>query len=119
MVFASPYAAMRLVQIYEYAMGVKPHIDLGAMQAICSELTSGPLLRGELNGSLLCPSIRMLAKWGDGELGVSLPFEQFCQTVDGVFGTMTTTDNKKRKLAAVKRFKQAGTTLDIDPDLGY
>ena len=119
MVFASPYAVMRLVQGYEYAMGVKPNIDLGAMQAICSELTSGPLLRGELNVSVLCPSTRMLAKWGDEEMGVSLPFERFYQTVDGVFGTMATTDNKKRKQAAVERFKATGKTLDIDPDLGY
>ncbi len=119
MLFASPYAVMRLVQGYEYATGVKPRIDLGSMQAICAELTCGPLLRGDLNVSVLCPSTRMLAKWGDDEMGVSLPFERFYQTVDGVFGTMATTDNKKKKLAAIERFKQAGKTLDIDPDIGY
>lgn len=62
---------MRLVQGYEYAAGVKPDIDLGAMQAVCSELTAGPLLRGSLNVSVLCPSTRMLARWSDAEMGVS------------------------------------------------
>ena len=119
MVFATPYVAMRLLQGYEYATGVKPQIDLGSMQAVCSELTTGPLLRGDLNVSVLCPSTRMLAKWGEDEMGVSLPFERFYQLVDGVFGTMTTTDNKQRKLAAIKRFEKAGKTLDIDPNAGY
>lgn len=119
MVFAQPYTVMRMVQGYEYTTGVKPQIDLGSMQAICSELTTGPLLRGDLNVSVLCPSTRMLAKWGDDEMGVSLPFERFYDLVNGVFGTMNTTDNKDKKLAAIERFKKAGKTLDIDPNLGY
>lgn len=119
MIFAEPYAVMRLVQGYEYAAGVKPDIDLGAMQAVCSELTAGPLLRGSLNVSVLCPSTRMLARWSDAEMGVSLPFEHFYQTVDGVFGTLSTTDTKVRKLGIIERFQAAGKVLDLDPDLGY
>jgi hypothetical protein len=61
----------------------------------------------------------MLARWGEDEMGVALPFEKFYQTVDGVFGTMSATDNRKKKLAAMERFRQAGKTLDIDPNLGY
>jgi len=116
---ATPHAVMRIVQGYEYALGIKPQINLGAMQALCSELTAVPLLGGDLNVSVFCPSTRMLAKWGEEEMGVAIPFERFYQTVDGIFGTMTTTDNKQRKLDAIERFKAVGKTLDIDPDLGY
>jgi len=118
-VLAKPYVVMRIVQGYEYAYGIKPCIDMGSMQAICSELTAGPLLRGDLNVSVLCPSTRMLAKWGDEEMGVSLPFERFFQLVEGIFGTMISTDNKEKKQTAIQRFKAAGKSLDIDINSGY
>ncbi len=119
LVFGSPYQIMRLVQGYEYATGKKPQLDTAAMQAVCTELTSGPLLRGEMNLSVLCPSTRMLCKWGEEEMGAALPFECFYTTVEGVFGTMETTDSKKKKIAAIQRFKAVGKTLDLDPDKGY
>ncbi len=119
LVLGRPYCMMRLVQGYEYATGIKPKLDIGAMQALCSELTAVPLQSGQMNLSVFCPSTRMLGKWGDDEMGAALPFERFYETVDGVFGTLTTTDTKEKKRAAIARFENAGKTLDIDPDLGY
>jgi uncharacterized protein (DUF169 family) len=80
----NPYQAMRIVQGYEYYTGVKPNLDVGAMQGMCSEVTVSPYLSGELNLSVLCPSARMLCKWEDEDMAVGIPFEQFEKIVAGV-----------------------------------
>ena len=82
------YQAMRLVQGYEYYTGVKPEIDLGAMQAMCSELTVSPYMTGEMNVSVLCPSTRMLCKWEETDMGVGIPYELFEMIVSGVESTV-------------------------------
>lgn len=81
---------MRLVQGYEYFTGKKPQVDLGAMQAMCSELTVVPYLMGEMNVSVMCPSTRMLCKWTDNDMAVGLPFELFGMVVEGVLATQPT-----------------------------
>jgi uncharacterized protein (DUF169 family) len=83
----NPYQAMRIVQGYEYYTGVKPSLDLGAMQGLCSEVTVSPYLSGELNLSVLCPSTRMLCKWKEEDMAVGFPFEQFEKIVRGVIHT--------------------------------
>ncbi|MFV0361945.1 MAG: DUF169 domain-containing protein [Suipraeoptans sp.] len=115
----NPYQAMRLSQGYVYRYGVKPKLDMGGMQAVCSELTVVPMKSGDMNISTFCPSTRMLCKWEDSEMGVSIPFEKLDELVQGIFGTMNTTDNKKRKLEIIERFKQNGKEIDLDPDVGY
>ena len=82
------YQAMRLVQGYEYYTGVKPQVDLGAMQAMCSELTVSPYLTGEMNVSVLCPSTRMLCKWDESDMAVGIPYELFEMISDGVGATV-------------------------------
>lgn len=84
----NPYQAMRIVQGYEYETGIKPEIDLGAMQGMCSEVTASPYLSGQLNVSVLCPSTRMLCKWSESDMAVGIPFEQFSRIVRGVIATI-------------------------------
>lgn len=79
--------SMRLVQGYEYFTGKKPVIDMGAMQGMCSELTVSPYLTGEMNVSVLCPSTRMLCKWTENDMAVSIPFEIFEMISKGVAAT--------------------------------
>lgn len=81
------YQAMRLIQGFEYKTGRKPQIDMGAMQAMCSELTVSPYLSGEMNVSVMCPSTRMLCKWKPSDMAVGIPYELFADIVDGVIAT--------------------------------
>lgn len=79
---------MRFVQGYEYRSGKKPQIDMGAMQGMCSELTAVPYLTGEMNVSVLCPSTRMLCKWGPNDMAVGIPFELLENVTEGVTATI-------------------------------
>ena len=79
--------SMRLVQGYEYYTGKKPVVDMGAMQAMCSELTVSPYLTGEMNVSVMCPSTRMLCKWTENDMAVAVPFELFEMVTKGVEAT--------------------------------
>ena len=83
----NPLQAMRLVQGDEYHTGVKPKIDMGAMQGMCSEATTSPYLTGEMNVSVMCPSTRMLCKWSENDMLVGIPFERFTRIVEGVIAT--------------------------------
>lgn len=118
-IITNPYQAMRLVQGYEYHSGIKPDINMGAMQALCSELTVVPMMTGSMNVSMFCPSTRMLCKWDDSQMGVAIPFEKYYKTIEGVFGTMATTDSKDKKLDIIARFKEKGKNINLNPDIGY
>jgi len=85
-----PYQAMRLVQGYSYETGVKPEVDLGAMQGMCSECTAYPYRTGNMNVSVLCPSTRMLCGWEHSDMAVGIPFEQYTRIVSGVIATSGT-----------------------------
>lgn len=111
---ANPYQVMRLTQGYVYHLGIKPELDYGAMQAICSETTVVPYLTGQMNISALCPSTRMLAKWKDEEMSVGLPYEHFINTVEGVMYTINSTDIKKRKDEIAERFKLKGKNICLE-----
>ncbi len=86
-ILCNAYQAMRLIQGFEYKTGRKPDIDMGAMQAMCSELTVSPYLSGEMNVSVMCPSTRMLCKWKPEDMAVAVPYEIFTDVVDGVLAT--------------------------------
>jgi uncharacterized protein (DUF169 family) len=115
----NPYQAMRVVQGYVYQYGIKPTLNYGAMQAICSEATVVPYVTGEINISCLCPSTRLLAKWKDEELAIGLPYEHFQHTVEGVIATINSTDVKRRKEEIIERFKQKGKELPLDLNSDY
>lgn len=81
------YQAMRMIQGYEYDSGIKPKIDMGAMQGMCSEVTAVPYITGKMNVSVLCPSTRMLCRWEDSDMAVGIPFHQFESIVKGIMAT--------------------------------
>lgn len=81
------FQAMRIVQGNTYETGMKPQVDMGAMQGLCSEATVVPYLTGNLNVSVLCPSTRILCKWDESDLAVGIPFERFEPIVHGVMAT--------------------------------
>ncbi|MBP8640854.1 MAG: DUF169 domain-containing protein [Oscillospiraceae bacterium] len=81
------FQAMRIVQGNTYESGIKPKIDMGAMQGICSEATIVPYITGEINVSVLCPSTRMLCKWDESDIAVGIPFERFETIVRGIMAT--------------------------------
>ncbi|KNF07887.1 protein of unknown function DUF169 [Gottschalkia purinilytica] len=118
-IIANPYQVMRLTQGYVYHLGIKPELDYGAMQAICSESTVVPYLTGSMNISTLCPSTRMLAKWKDEEMAAGIPYEKFLSTVEGVIATINTTDMKKKKEDIISKFKEKGKNIDLTLDNDY
>ena len=81
------YQTMRIIQGYEYYSGIKPEIDMGAMQGMCSEVTAVPYITGNMNVSVLCPSTRMLCRWKESDMAVGIPFHQFENIVKGVMAT--------------------------------
>ncbi len=114
MVLANPKSIMRIVQGYMYHFGVKPKLDYGAMQALCSELTVVPYKTGGLNISALCPSTRTLCKWDDSEMGTGIAFERFLDTVDGIIKTLKTTETVKVKAELNELFKKEGIDIFIE-----
>ena len=84
-----PYCVMvkSAVQGNTYESGIKPKIDMGAMQGMCSEATVVPYISGEINVSVLCPSTRMLCKWDESDMAVGIPFERFEPIVRGIMAT--------------------------------
>ncbi len=115
----NPYQAMRIVQGYVYRDGRKPQINIGGMQALCSEITATPYITGELNLSVLCPSTRMLCRWDDDVMAAGMPFEKFFTTVEGVVATINSTDLKKYKEEIIRRFAARGKQLPLDLDDDY
>lgn len=87
-ILSNPYQSMRLIQGYTYFTGRKPQVDMGGMQGMCSELTASPYITGEMNVSVFCPSTRMLCKWADSDMGVSIPFEMLEMVTKGVVATV-------------------------------
>ena len=85
----NPWQAMRFLQGSEYSNGIKPSIDMGAMQGMCSEVTVVPYLTGEMNVSVLCPSTRMLCKWSENDMAVGIPFERYAPIAEGVCATQS------------------------------
>ncbi len=83
----NPLQSMRFVQGYSYRFGKKPQVDLGAMQAMCSELTVVPYLTGDMNVSVFCPSTRMLCKWSENDMAVGMAFELLDQITEGIVAT--------------------------------
>lgn len=109
----NPYQAMRLQQGYVYHTGERIKATLASMQGICSEVTVEPYLEGRMNISTLCPSTRFLAKWKAEEMSIGIPYERFKTMVEGVVGTINTTDSLEEKEKIINRFKERNIELDF------
>jgi uncharacterized protein (DUF169 family) len=108
MVVTNPYNGMRIIQGYTYAFGFNTAYRMSGNQAICSECTSVPFERNDINVSLLCAGTRFKAKWRDDEMAIGFPFNQFLSIVRGVYATLDLTEPNEKKAEIEARFKEAG-----------
>ncbi len=114
-----PNQAMRLVQGYIYSFGpVQPMGSMG-MQGVCAELTVRPHQTQEINVSLLCSNTRYTCSWEDGELGVSLPYSAFVETVEGVISTINSAESDKKKESLMKRADEMNLKMDVQLGTAY
>jgi len=75
---------MHIVEGYTYHYGVpQPFISVGNC-AMCSDMTSKPFMRNDLNLSLMCCGARTSTASDFGELGVGMPAHMFRYVADGV-----------------------------------
>ncbi|WP_055078990.1 DUF169 domain-containing protein [Lagierella massiliensis] len=102
---------MRILQGYAYKYGMPKNIRTLGNQAACSDLTSKPYFKNDLNVSLMCEGARKYMKCSRGELGVGMPIHQFDAVVEGIIMTVNPVASAKEKDALLKR-------LDNDDELG-
>lgn len=75
---------MHIVEGYTYHYGVpQPFISVGNC-AMCSDMTSKPFMRNDLNLSLMCCGARTSTVSELGELGVGMPAHMFRYIAEGV-----------------------------------
>lgn len=103
---------MRLAQGYTCTYGLQPHLSLSGNQALCVECTATPVLTGAMNLSLMCSGTRFLARWGDDEVGMGIPYEKFMGTVQGVWDSVNGTEPDERKKEIKESMEALGCTCD-------
>lgn len=112
-----PYNAMRLVQGYTYFYGTYANFKIGGLQAICSESTAYPFESGDINITMMCAGTRYICNWGRDELAVSMPYEKFEKTIDGLLLTIDPLERDGDKQRIERNFKKADL-LELDLHYG-
>lgn len=102
-VIAPSQSAMRLVQGYSFGNARGALAQSVGMHGICAESTAAPLAAGRVCLSLLCSGTRHAAKWGEGEVCVSMPASCLHGAVDGVLKTLDACEPDQRKRSILKR----------------
>jgi uncharacterized protein (DUF169 family) len=110
--------AMRIIQGYSYHFGQLKNVKITGNQAICQECTSYPFEMNQVNMSLLCSGTRHVAKWGDDEMGIGIPFNQLDKIVDGLRQTSNPMDNNKAKKRIQAKLQERGMADQIDVQIG-
>lgn len=103
MFMVNAYQLMRVVQGYTYKWGIPKNLHMAGNQGVCADLTAGPFEDNEMNFSILCAGTRKMCAWGDDELGVGLPIQQFAPLTEGVIQTMNYIDYPNHKDEISKR----------------
>ncbi len=112
---------MRILQGYAYKFGYPKHLRTIGNQAACSDLTAKPYFNNDLNISLMCEGARKYMKCSSGELGVSMPVNQFDDVVEGIIMTVNPVANKKEKDELLSRLHsedELGIVIDKDTNYG-
>ena len=91
------YQLMRVVQGYTYKWGVPKGLHMAGNQGVCADLTAGPFEDNNMNFSILCAGTRKMCSWGDDEIGVGLPIQQFEPLTEGIIQTMNYIDYPEHK----------------------
>lgn len=116
----TPYQLMRVVQGYSYKWGIPKNISMAGNQGMCADLTAAPFVHNDMNFSVLCAGTRKMCGWGEDEMGVGLPIQQFTPLTEGVLATMNYIEYPDHKQA----IRDSLTTEDelglpIDDSLHY
>ena len=112
------YQLMRVVQgVYTYKWGeFQRNLHMAGNQGVCADLTAGPFERkNDMNFSVLCAGTRKMCSWGDDEIGVGLPIQQFEPLTEGVIQTMNYIDYPKQKeeiRASLNEPEELGVIVD-------
>ena len=112
---------MRILQGYAYKFGYPKHLRTIGNQAACSDLTAKPYFNNDLTISLMCEGARKYMKCSSGEMGVSMPINQFDDVVEGIVMTVNPVANKKEKDELLSRLhseEELGIVIDKDTDYG-
>lgn len=113
------WQAMRVLQGYTHQFGMAEKIGMIGNQGICSDLTARPYMNNDINISLLCQGARLSTNSSDGEVGVGFPTKKFWFTVDGIFDTINSATDDRRKREIAERISEAGVTLDEELEFGF
>ena len=97
MLMVNAYQLMRVVQGYTYKWGIPKNLYMAGNQGVCADLTAGPFEKNDLNFSVLCAGTRRMCAWGDDEIGVGLPIQQFEPLTEGIIQTMNYIDYPNQK----------------------
>ena len=111
------YNIMRLIQGYTYSYSTYANFKIGGLQAICSESTAYPFESGNINITMMCAGTRYICNWGRDELAVSMPYEKFEKTIDGLLLTIDPLERDGDKQRIERNFKKADL-LELDLHYG-
>lgn len=117
-VIAPSLVAMRLVQGYSFSNARGALAQSVGMHGICAESTAAPLTTGRVCLSLLCSGTRHAAKWGEGEVSVSMPASCLHGAVDGVLKTLDACEPDQRKRSILERGLATGQSVESSVRLG-
>lgn len=115
MLMVNAYQLMRVVQGYTYKWGIPKNLYMAGNQGVCADLTAGPFEKNDMNFSVLCAGTRKMCSWGDDEIGVGLPIQQFEPLTEGVIQTMNYIDYPKQKeeiRASLNEPEELGVIVD-------
>ena len=110
LVVTNPYNSMRIIQAYTHVFGFSTAYKMSGNQAICSECTAFPFESNNINVSMLCAGTRFKAKWGDEEMAIGFPFNQFLSIVKGLYATLDLIEPNEKKAEIEKRFGETDKT---------
>lgn len=89
-------------------------------QGVCADLTAGPFEKNDMNFSVLCAGTRKMCAWGDDEIGVGLPIQQFSPLTDGIIQTMNYIDYPNHKDQISERLEDPMELgVAVDKNLHY
>jgi len=113
LIVANPYNCMRIIQGYAYHHGMPASINMIGNQAVCLECTARPYVTRDINISLLCIGTRHRAGWGNDEMAVGVPQEQFADVVDGIVQTINQMESDANKEMIKKKFRDKNIPISI------
>ena len=109
------YQLMRIVQGYAYKFATPQNIITAGNQGVCADLAAAPFENNDMNFSVLCAGTRKMCRWGNDEMGVGMPVQQFAPIVEGVIKTLNYIEYPEHKKAIRSRLSapdELGITID-------